>query len=188
MPTIPLGVSVVEAAALNLLQTILVRSRSIGPFVANVTMEEHHEDRIAITETPVEQGADITDHAYKRPARLAVRCGFSNSALQAGGNPVYDQQTYASFLALQASLSPFQVVTGKRVYNNMLIEGLSVTTTEATENSLIMNVEMREIIVVTTQTVTVPPASSLASPQANGVTNPVGQKSLAPAPNFNNTP
>lgn len=185
MPSIPLGVSVVEATALNLLQTILVRSRSIGPFVANVTLDEHHEDRVAITETPVEQGADVTDHAYKRPARLAVRVGFSNSSLQALGNPIYDQQIYAGFLAMQASLEPIQVVTGKRVYNNMLVEDISLTTNESTENSLVMTVELREIIVVTTQTVTVPPASSLASPQANGATNPVGQKALAPAPNFN---
>lgn len=186
MPSIPLGVSVAEAAALNLLQTILVRSRSIGPFVANVTLEEHHEDRVAITETPVEQGAEITDHAYKRPARLSVRCGFSNSSLQAGGNPFYDQQIYAGFIAMQESLERIQVVTGKRVYNDMLVEGISLTTTEATESSLIMTVELRQVIFVTTQTVTVPPASDLATPQANGVTNPVGQKSLQPAPLFRN--
>jgi hypothetical protein len=185
MALIPLGTSVAEAALSGLLSAVLIRPRNIGGFIADVTVEEHHEDEVEITQIPVETGAAITDHAFKRPARLTIRAGWSNSSLQSGGNPAYDQQTYAAFLALQASLTPFQVITGKRVYNNMLARRVSCTTTEATENALMMIVECQEIILVTTQSVTVPPASQMKNPASNASVNPVGQQSLQPAPNYN---
>lgn len=185
MSLIPIGVALTEAAALNLISPTIIRPRSIGGFVADVTVEEQATDEVAITEHPVEQGAAITDHAYKRPAAVTIRAGWSNSSPAALGNPAYDEQTYQAFLALQASLTPFQVITGKRVYTNMLIKRLSVTTTEATENSLMMTVECQEIILVTTQTVTVPPAANMTNPASNAASTPQGQQTLGPAPNYN---
>jgi hypothetical protein len=49
----------IVTAALNLgVQSILIKpSRSIGNFVAQVTVEETHEDLLEITDQPVEIGA-----------------------------------------------------------------------------------------------------------------------------------
>jgi hypothetical protein len=182
---IPLGVALAEATVLNLISPTIIRPRSIGGFVADVTVEEQHTDEVAITENPVEQGAAIADHAYKRPAEVTIRAGWSNSSLASLGNPAYDEQTYAAFLALQASLQPFQVITGKRIYNNMLIRRLGVVTTEATENALMMVVECREVILVTTQTVTVPPAANMSNPASNAAPTPQGQQTLQPGANYN---
>lgn len=164
--------SLVDTAAE--LVTILVNPRNIGGFVANVTIEEQHVDRLRITEHPVEQGAAITDHAYKMPAQLTIRAGWSNSSIQALGNPFYVQELYASFLALQASRQPFDIITGKRAYSNMLIETLMETTDAAHENAMVLVVECREIIIVTTQTVSVPPAANMANPSSNAATQNVG--------------
>ncbi len=184
MSFVPLGVSVGIAALEGLLSPVLIRPRSIGGFIADVTVEERADDEVEMTQIPVESGAAITDHAYKRPARLTIRAGWSDSSAQSGGNPVYDQQVYQAFLQLQASLDPFQVVTGKRVYNNMLARRVSQTTNESTENALMMTVECQEILFVTTATVTVPPASQQKSPQANAPVNPTGQTSLQPASSY----
>lgn len=212
MPLIPLGTSVASASLGGLVSAILVRPRFIGTslagalagtlgrnfgsplgvagvaagvlggFVADATVEEHMEDEVEMTHIPVETGAAVTDHAFKRPSRVTIRAGWSNSSPQAGGNPVFDILTYNAFLALQASLTPFTVVTGKRVYQNMLARRVSATTTEATENSLMMTVECQEIIFVTTQQVTVPPVSNMSNPPANGSINPTGQQGLQQAP------
>lgn len=56
--------------------------RSIGDIVANITVEERHTDELQITTHPVESGAPITDHAFKRPAELTLRLGWSNSVPQ----------------------------------------------------------------------------------------------------------
>ena len=57
--------------------------RSIGTFAAQVTLEESHSDQLEISDHPVQQGASITDHAYKRPAELTIKCGWSNSPASA---------------------------------------------------------------------------------------------------------
>jgi hypothetical protein len=46
---------------------------------AQVTIEERHHDELEITNHPVEHGAEITDHAYKRPPELFIECAWSNS-------------------------------------------------------------------------------------------------------------
>jgi hypothetical protein len=53
--------------------------------VAQATVEEVHNDKLEITDHPIEQGAAITDHAFKRPAELVVNCVFSNSPSASGG-------------------------------------------------------------------------------------------------------
>ncbi len=153
MSFLPPGITVLAAAVSNLLGPILFMQRNIGGFIADVTIEEDHTDELVITEHPVENGAPITDHAFKRPASVVISVGYSNSSIQALGNPFYVQLVYDQFLNLQASLQPFSITTGKRVYQNMLIRRLSVKTDEKTENALALTVECQEIIIANTQTV-----------------------------------
>ncbi len=86
---------------------------------------------------------------------MTVDIGYSNSAVESGADPNYVNTQYANFLALQANRQPFDVITGKRNYTNMIITLLHTTTDEATENALFLTVRMREIIIVNTQTVSV---------------------------------
>lgn len=180
MSLIPVGVTVIRAAALSLLSPILVRQRNIGGFIADVTLEEQHEDELHITESPVDQGASVTDHSFKVPAKLTVRVGYSNSSLQALGNPNYVQQVYDAFLRLQAGRDPFSVITGKRSYTNMLIRRLTTVTDDKTENALMMVCEMKEILLTSTQTVTVPPTANMKTPAATAPTVDTGTKAAAP--------
>ena len=54
--------------------------RAIGPIIANITIEEKHHDEVTITEHPVEMGANIADHAFKRPNEVTIRVAWSSSA------------------------------------------------------------------------------------------------------------
>lgn len=153
-------------------------ARAIGTIFADVTVEENHRDEVIITQHPVEGGGVITDHAYKRPSELEIRCGFSNSS---AGSVGYVQQQYQALLALQLARQPFDVYTGKRAYRNMLIRGLSVVTDPHSENILMASVALQEIVIVSTQTTSGSPAntatpnpdpSQQASPATTGsVTN-----------------
>lgn len=185
MSLIPIGVTVAQAELLNLLSPIFIRARSIAGIVANVTVEEIHLDELIITEHPIEQGSVVTDHAYKRPAKVVLRVGWSNSAPQAGGDPNYVQDIYDTFLTLQANRELLQIITGKRIYQNMLIHRLAVTTDEKTENALMMTCDCQEALFATTQTVTVPSNSVQATPGVTGSKQMTGGKQLQPAPNYN---
>jgi hypothetical protein len=140
-------------------------ARAIGQIYADVTIEENHRDEVIITQHPVEGGGVITDHAYKRPAELEIRCGFSNST---AGYVGYVQEQYRALLALQLARQPFTVYTGKRRYRNMLIRGLSVVTDPHSENILMASVALQEIVIVSTQTTGGQQGGSTAAPGANG--------------------
>lgn len=198
----------VAAATTFGLEAILVKPRrSIGTLIPYVVVEEVHQDRLEITEHPIEQGAAIADHAYKRPAELTLRCGWSNSPAVSGllsglaaapgatvagvqsilsGNATSQvREVYDKLLQLQASREPFTVYTGKRVYQNMLLQALSVTTDAKSENSLIVVASLRQIIIVQTQLVTISaPASAQTDPGATQPPSNKGVKALQPAPNF----
>lgn len=185
MSLIPIGLSVGLSFARSLLAQVFVRPRFIGGMMPNVTVEEQHIDELSITDHPVEQGAAITDHSFKRPAVVIIRCGWSNSALPALGNPNYVQQIYTMMLALQASRVPIDILTGKRLYTSMLIQRLQVLTDEKTENALALVCEAREIVIVGTQTVVVPSAANMRNPQINGAVQNTGAKALMPGDSYN---
>jgi hypothetical protein len=84
------------------------------------------------------------------------------------------QDVYAQFLGLQASRQPFDVITGKRLYSNMLITMLHTTSDKDTENAMFLSVKMREVILVNTQTVSVPPNANMSNPASNGATQNLG--------------
>lgn len=68
-----------------------------------------------------------------------------------GGDRNRPTRTYKQLLSLQASREPFTVITGKRIYKNMLIRNLSVVTDQDTENVLVVSADLQEIIIVNSQ-------------------------------------
>lgn len=182
---IPFGVSLAVAAAESLLAPTIFRQRNIGGFVADVTIEEHARDELTVTKNPVEQGAAITDHAFKRQPRLTIRTGWSNSSQQSLGDPNYVQDIYDQFLTMQAARVPISVMTGKRQYDDMMILALDQVTDEKTENALMLVVELEQILLVTTQTVTVPSSLVMKAPGVTGATQNLGTNQLVPGSNFN---
>lgn len=203
------ALGLVMAAAQLGLQSIRVKpKRHIGSFTAQVTFEEIHTDELEITDHPVELGAKITDHAFMRPAEVVIKCGCSDSPSNAGllsglvgavtgtisgvaslltGNNVSQTKAiYAKLLTLQRNRIPFDVSTGKRQYTNMLVKSLRVETTKETENSLVVTATLRQILIVTTQLVTVSaPASSQAFPGYTATVANQGVKGLDPTINYN---
>lgn len=156
---------------------VLVRpNRSIGGLVMDVTVEETHVDELEICEHPIENGADVVDHAFLLPSGLTIQGGQSDS----GGAPSGDRRSviaYQALLDLQGNRELLQVVTGKRSYQNMLIRSLSVTTDKETENVLLFTAELREVLLVTAQAVSVP-RSRQKNGHKTGKLTQSGQKQL----------
>lgn len=201
----------VNAAAQIGLESILVKpKRSIGQFQATVVIEESHRDELEITEHPVEQGASIADHAFKRPAEVTIHCGWSNSPVNAsllaslsgllgtpalvasmlsGGSESQVKDIYSKLLQLQQARTLVDIYTGKRVYKNMLLKSLATVTNRQTENSLLLTVTARQVILVQTKVVTVAaPAANQTDPGRTAPTADSGTKQLQPAPKFQQPP
>jgi len=207
IPGPALATTAIHGIGLAALQSITIKPRRrIGPIQAQVTMREHHTDEINLTQHPVEQGATISDHAYKLPARLSIQVGWSNSPSPANtgiaslaGNMIaglastirgfgssgnYVNDIYARLLQLQASLIPFDVLTARRIYKNMMFMALSCTTDEKTAEALIVYADFQEVIIVNTQTVVVPPRESQKQPDKTTPIQDTGLQQPGPAPNY----
>lgn len=152
----------------------IITGRNMGGIVFDVTVEEQHEDSLEITSHPVEHGAEISDHAHVKPATVTIRAGVSNCGVF--GDEYRARDVYEQLLALQRAREPFAIITGKRLYENMLVETLTVVTAADTENALMVSAQCREVIIVETQTTTIPPRARHKSPAKTGGTSDKGQK------------
>ena len=149
----------------------LVTGRHLGELQFEVVVEESHEDSVTITEHPVEQGAKVNDHAYVMPARVSIRAGMSDATGYGKAREMYDR-----LLDLMRRREPFAIVTGKRLYENMLVQSVSCTTDKSTEQVLLVTAECREVILVRTQTTSVPPRKNHKNAGRTGGTADKGQK------------
>lgn len=145
------------------------KQRAFAEFTGYIVFDETSTDKVTFTKHPVQQGASISDHAYKEPTELSMRIQFKD-------NGVALDELYKSLLDLQASRELVTVYTGKRVFNNMLISSLGNTTDKATENVLAINMTFNEILIVEVTSTKVPPRKSQANPAKTGATEKAGKK------------
>lgn len=75
-----MSVNLAEVTLLGASSLFLQQSNQIGGIQIDTTLEETYEDSLEITEHPVEAGAAITDHSFKRPMELVLHCGWSDSS------------------------------------------------------------------------------------------------------------
>lgn len=173
-----LGYGLVMAGAQLGLQSILIKpKRSIGPFEAQVTISERHIDEVDIADHPVELGAQISDHAYKRPPEVIIECAWSNSprsiglvggiiaavegtadavqSILTGNSPDQVRDVYERIVKLQQSITLIDVYTGKRVYRDMLIRQLMAETDKDTEHVLRVTFTLRQVQRVAVRTVSI---------------------------------
>ncbi|MFI7782662.1 hypothetical protein EN46_02050 [Citrobacter amalonaticus] len=174
---------------MDILSTLFQQqSRKIGVIIPSVVVTEKHSDTLEITEHPVEVGAAVADHAYKRPSEVVMEVGFAGGSLldfasnltATGLLGLSPQETYQEILNLQDSRVPFDVVTGKRLYNNMLIRSLEVTTDKTTENVLSAIITLREVIISQTQQVTVADKKDMKDGVSTSSVQNTGTKTTKP--------
>ncbi len=103
-------------------------------------------------------------------AAQAFGIGQAAQAIMSGNAAGQINDLYAQLLQLKSDRVLCKIVTGKRVYTNMLFRMLSVITNMETENCLMVTAHCRQVIITTTQIVAVKNDPAV---QANpGKTNP----------------
>jgi len=150
-----------------------VTKRSISTFSGYACLEEDSSDELEITQHPVQRGANITDHAYLKPSTVTIRFSYAP-----GTTPL--SQLYTELRDLQASREPFTIVTGKRVYSNMLFKSIAVTTDVTKENILSVIGNFQEVILVDVVNTSVPVRSKQKMPEKTDSTQNTGDKKATP--------
>ncbi|MDR2167374.1 MAG: hypothetical protein LBE35_05945 [Clostridiales bacterium] len=128
-----------------------------------------------MTDHPVEEGAAITDHAFMEPKAVSIEIGMSDACFSMIDGQFTQRfsrsvSAYDVLERLQRERVPISIHTKLATYHNMLIENITASDDFKTRHGLKATVFFREIIVVQTDTVTLPNRTSTA-PHTTGNTN-----------------
>lgn len=156
-----------------------------GGITPDASVEERSDDESVITENPVENGSVSNDHAYDLPQQLELTYAWAPGSQQGKGQVSFINDMYQKLLMLKQAKILLTVSTGRRLYQSMLIKGLSVTTDKETENILMIRIMLQQLLLTKTQTVSIPTAAQMTQPEKTMPTINGGAVSLQPAPNFN---
>lgn len=118
-------------------------SRAIGGVFVDVVISEEHESSLMIAEHPVERGAKISDHSWRERRRVILEGVVDQSR---------SVSAYEQLLAVQEEAEPFSLVTGLKVYENMLIERITVSRDKEFSRVLKFEAECSEVKIVDTET------------------------------------
>ncbi len=137
----------------------------------------------------VQQTTNITVHGATDAKATAMELGFagggslldfidtSKIGLSMGLSP---KETYQKILDLQELREPFNVITGKRTYENMLIKAIEVTTDRHSENVLLCTLTLREVIITSTQKVQVAEKEVMKTGVSTSAVENSGTKAMQP--------
>lgn len=145
--------------------SVIAFSSVIGPVPIDCVISEKPESMLEITEIAIEDGSRVSDHAVVMPKKVSLEIASGNAAA-----------TYAALERFQESRVPFVMVTGLKVFTNMLVKRISAERDASFSKVLKAQVELQEVIIVGT--------SYVADPAGDNTNrgNPGGKKSTRAAP------
>lgn len=126
----------------------------------DATVEERHSKNATITEHPVEDGSDITDHVDQAPDGLVLTGVFTNTPFESiDPAPVPERRRvlYEQLVQFKRDALPLIVFTRPEIYSNMLISRVDLTVTPDTGQQYVPVVELRQITIASQIEVPVPP-------------------------------
>ena len=164
----------------------------IATVAIDASEHEKHSTQVDITDSPVEQGADVSDSLRKKPQELTITGIVSNFVIAGGpsqtivvsnedAEPDSDfqflsssswaqgraEEAYATLEGLAGSSTLFQVVTSLRVYDNMALKSLEVPRDATTGHALRFTATFKELIIVNNATVQIAVSQPSAVPTKN---------------------
>lgn len=124
---------------------------NIGGFFMDAVFHTNTEHSLTITQHPVQTGANLADHAFINPIRIAMDIGISDAmAYRSPG--CYDEpgetksiSAYRTLRKLQEQRTPLKVLTRLDTYENMLIESINVNDDVSTQNALKASIELTQV-------------------------------------------
>lgn len=159
---------------------------SIDALTLDASVNETHDTDVDVTDFPVEQGANISDHRRRKPRTITVEGVVSNTPLPDDGDPMNTvtsngftwnsrssadatraSTAYNTLLDLADASRLLTVVTSLQKYENMTITKLSVPRNASIGQALRFTATLREIRVVRNDTVTINAKTTRAKPKVD---------------------
>lgn len=145
----------------------------------DATLSEIYRGDATVTDHPVEEGADITDHIRRQPERVDIEAQVSNypilalaslraEPIQPGGDPRRRAEEAFEFLrGIKDAGLLVDLSTTLADYQNFAMVSLGVTRDKDTRNIVALSMSFREVQIALTETVDAP---ATAEPERRGRT------------------
>lgn len=128
----------------------------------DATPTEQHDADTETTDSPVEQGVDVTDHARPKPRTLTLEAIVSEAPIPPPGSapgtapdPQAPGTAYQTLLHMRDNATLLSVETSLESYDSMLLTHIGVARKAADGKSLRVQLGFKEIQVVSSQTVAI---------------------------------
>lgn len=119
-----------------------------GKWRADVALSQTHNRAVSLTELPVEQGVNITDHSRRTPDRLSFVGLISDSPFSPLGFPPFVKRSLDQLRKLEEffeAREPVFVATSVKVYDSMIITSLAIDRAPETGDALQVSLQLQEI-------------------------------------------
>lgn len=117
----------------------------VGLVELDVTLSENHTFNSRATNFPIETGGDITDHIINDPDILNLSGIVSDTPLGMFSFFTRSIDAFNRLVEIHDRREPVTVVTGLKVYNNMVMTVLDVPRNIQTGQSLTFNITLQSI-------------------------------------------
>ena len=148
--------------------------KQIGDIVIDVFISETHTRNAQITEYPVEDGVNISDHRHKNPLELEIEGLISEASIidKIGGSKARVLDGYEQLKDVYDKNELISVVTGIEVYENMLISNFSIDRDKNTGGGLFFKMTLMQVNIVELQFAYIPSKKLGGAPQVKKQTQP----------------
>ncbi len=160
----------------------------VGAVELDASLNETHSSSVDVTQHPVEDGADITDHVRIKPETISITGVVTNTPLiflaSFRESPTRAEEAYETMRELLRNREPISVITTLRQYDNMILTNMQTSRDARTGNVVQCTLNFQEIIIANSETVEAPEpeAGSASSAGAvNGGTQGAGAASAGAA-------
>lgn len=134
----------------------LITSPDLQPLELDATVTASHQAEIEVTDHPVEEGANITDHARAKPLVLTLEGVISSTPLNAsqtdrviqnlgGGFVGHAEDGYQRLETIRTTRQLLKIATELRTYNNMMMTQLNVPRDGKTGDALRFTATFKEV-------------------------------------------
>lgn len=118
----------------------------IGNIFIDATLSETHETSSTVTNFPIEDGSFISDYVINNPETLTISVLVTDTPLNILSGFNRSITSYNELIRLQKNKELLTVVTGIKVYTNMIMTSISVPRDAQTGKSLTFNINFQKLI------------------------------------------
>ncbi|MBC3540662.1 phage baseplate protein [Rufibacter sediminis] len=133
------------------------RRASIGAVTLDATVNESHQYLANVTTHPIESGGFVTDHVYEEPREVTIEGEITSSPVIFFGNlgGLSDRriEAYDQLVSLYKTRDIVTLVTGLKIYTDMVIQSLSFPRDQKTGGRLQFSASFKEARKVSSQVI-----------------------------------